>query len=204
MYRIVSPSRPSAVLSFTKVWAWEGVSERRWRSAANRPSRQARRGWAAVPALYFQRGTSPPLYPPTGESTPPYPLLRGGAPVSAAASVGPGRCPPGTRTPLAPPKGPLTHGLPQRGSHKQYPPSLTPSAAPGVTEGVSPKIPQGEAQKNFPVRPGCASKIPERPLWRNFPCPHESSFANAQLTRPKTPAGLFARADCPPRKIVLY
>ena len=47
-------------------------------------------------------------------------------------------------------------------------------------------------------------KIPERPLWRNFPCPHESSFANAQLTRPKTPAGLFARADCPPRKIVLY
>ena len=167
-----------------------------------------------------QRGWSP-FVSPTGERShlpvrsalgkrhwrltpPPYPLLRGGAPVSAAASVGPGRCPPGTRTPLAPPKGPLTHGLPQRGSHKQYPPSLTPSAAPGVTEGVSPKIPQGEAQKNFPVRPGCASKIPERPLWRNFPCPHESSFANAQLTRPKTPAGLFARADCPPRKIVLY
>ena len=27
-------------------------------------------------------------------------------------------------------------------------------------------------------------KIPERPLRRDFPCPHESSFANAQLTRP--------------------
>ena len=62
----------------------------------------------------------PPLYPSTGERShlpvrsalgkrhwrltpPPRPLLRGGAPVSAPALVGPKRCPLGTRTPLAPP-----------------------------------------------------------------------------------------------------
>ena len=39
----------------------------------------------------------------TGELRPLATPLRGGAPVSAPASVGPGRCPPGTRTPLAPP-----------------------------------------------------------------------------------------------------
>ena len=68
------------------------------------------------PFLFPKGGYAPPLYPPTGESTPPYPLLQGGASVSAAASVGPKRCPLGTRTPLAPPrKGPLSSGLPQKG-----------------------------------------------------------------------------------------
>ena len=122
MYRIVSPSRPSAALSFTKVWAREGVSERRWRSAANRsplplrsvldaphrgagPEPAGETGVGSCPGVIFSKGGKPPLcIPPTGESTPPYPLLRGGAPVSAAASVGPGRCPPGTRPPLAPPR----------------------------------------------------------------------------------------------------
>ncbi len=91
------------------------------------------------------------MYPPTGERShlpvrsalgkrhwrltpPPCPLLRGGAPVSAPALVGPKRCPLGTRTPLAPPrKGPLNLGLWYRGFQKVYLPALTPSgpALPG-------------------------------------------------------------------------
>ena len=104
--------------------------------------------------------------------------------------------------PPSPRKGMPVPGLPQRGSHKQYPPSLTPSAAPGVTEGVSPKIPQGEAQKNFPVRPGCASKIPERPLWRNFPVPRVI-LAPARLTRQKPLPG-FLHAQIAPQEKSCY
>ena len=48
MYRIVSPSRTNKPSSLTHFPYGRGVSERRWRSAANRPSRQARRGWAAL------------------------------------------------------------------------------------------------------------------------------------------------------------
>ena len=39
-----SPSRANEIKNTSMVWAREGVSERRWRSAANRPSRQARPG----------------------------------------------------------------------------------------------------------------------------------------------------------------
>ena len=48
MYRIVSPSRTNKLPSPTHFPYGRGVSERRWRSAANRPSRQARRGWASL------------------------------------------------------------------------------------------------------------------------------------------------------------
>ena len=142
------------------------------------------------------------MYPPTGESTPPYPLLRGGAPVSAPASVGPGRCPLGTRTPLAPPKGPLTHGLPQRGSHKQYPPSLTPSnpassghlpqrgrLSPSLREVSRPRrdggsLPQNSAGRS-PEKFSCQARLRFQNSgmkWRNFPCPHEPSLTTFELT----------------------
>ena len=39
-----SPSHAGKLSPSGDVGAWEGVSERRWRSAANRPSRQARPG----------------------------------------------------------------------------------------------------------------------------------------------------------------
>ena len=39
-----SPSRANEIKNTSMVWAREGVSERQWRSAANRPSRQARPG----------------------------------------------------------------------------------------------------------------------------------------------------------------
>ena len=45
-YIIPSPSRTAKVRIIALVPLREGVSERQWRSAANRPSRQARRGWA--------------------------------------------------------------------------------------------------------------------------------------------------------------
>ena len=38
------PSRACEGTAFAVIWAREGVSERQWRSAANRPSRQARPG----------------------------------------------------------------------------------------------------------------------------------------------------------------
>ena len=43
------PSRACEVTHTFTVWAREGVSERRWRSAANRPSRQARPGGVDIP-----------------------------------------------------------------------------------------------------------------------------------------------------------
>ena len=52
--------------------------------------------------ISFQRGDKPPFVSPRKGKGPLATPLRGGAPVSAPASVGPGRCPPGTRTPLAP------------------------------------------------------------------------------------------------------
>ena len=61
-------------------------------------------------------------------------------PVSAAGSVGPKRCPPGTRTPLAPPKGVLSSGSPFYfvflGSETCLP-LWGRCHAGGVTEGVS-------------------------------------------------------------------
>ena len=45
---MISPSRTNKPSSFTHFPYGRGVSERRWRSAANRPSRQARRGWASL------------------------------------------------------------------------------------------------------------------------------------------------------------
>ena len=45
MYRIISPSRCGEVTSRTYCNNGRGVSKRRWRSAANRPRRQPRRGW---------------------------------------------------------------------------------------------------------------------------------------------------------------
>src|SRR5699024_2629828 len=36
MYRIASPSHAGVLTVFTMVRAWEGVSERQWRSGANR------------------------------------------------------------------------------------------------------------------------------------------------------------------------
>ena len=48
------------------VWAWEGVSERQWRSAANRPSRQARRGVGSTQLLSPAGETVGPHNPPPG------------------------------------------------------------------------------------------------------------------------------------------
>ena len=48
MYRIISPSRTNKPPSPTHSSYGREVSGRRWRSAANRPSRQARRGWASL------------------------------------------------------------------------------------------------------------------------------------------------------------
>ena len=45
---MISPSRTNKPSSLTHFLYGRGVSERRWRSAANRPSRQARRGWASL------------------------------------------------------------------------------------------------------------------------------------------------------------
>ena len=45
---MISPSRTNKPSSLTHFPYGRGVSERRWRSAANRPSRQARRGWASL------------------------------------------------------------------------------------------------------------------------------------------------------------
>ena len=52
---------------------------------------------------FFKGGLRAPFVSPRKGKGPLATPLRGGAPVSAAASVGPGRCPLGTRTPLAPP-----------------------------------------------------------------------------------------------------
>ena len=49
-YSTFSPSHAGRLSSLGNVCAWEGVSERRWRSAANRPSRQARPGGGQHPA----------------------------------------------------------------------------------------------------------------------------------------------------------
>ena len=89
MYRIVSPSRTNKLPSPTHFPYGRGVSERRWRSAANRPSRQARRGWASLyeapsqkknhlpratkiqqPKNFTPAPTSPPAPPPHKKSLP--------------------------------------------------------------------------------------------------------------------------------------
>ena len=77
MYRIISPSRASAVPSFKNHWRGRGVSERRWRSAANRPSRQARRGWEPEKSSQIkqacrvqQKFNSPKISPPTNKPSP--------------------------------------------------------------------------------------------------------------------------------------
>ena len=45
---MISPSRTNKPSSLTHFPYGRGVSGRQWRSAANRPSRQARRGWASL------------------------------------------------------------------------------------------------------------------------------------------------------------
>ena len=71
MYRIISPSRYGEVTSRTYCNNGRGVSERRWRSAANRPSRQARRGWETEKTSQMkqacrvqQKFNSPKILPP--------------------------------------------------------------------------------------------------------------------------------------------
>ena len=83
MYRIISPSRTNKSSSPTHFPYGRGVSERRWRSAANRPSRQARRGWASLyeapsqkknhlpRATKIQQPKNSPLAPTSSPAPPP-------------------------------------------------------------------------------------------------------------------------------------
>ena len=92
MYRIISPSRTNKLPSPTHFPYGRGVSERRWRSAANRLRRQPRRGWASLyeapsqkknhlphatkiqqPKNFTPAPTSPPAPPPHKKSLPTLP-----------------------------------------------------------------------------------------------------------------------------------
>ena len=75
-------------------------------------------GVGSCPCVISSKGDRPPFVSPRKGKNPLATPLRGGASVSAPASVGPGRCPLGTRTPLAPPKGMLSPGWLQRGVSK--------------------------------------------------------------------------------------
>ena len=80
---MISPSRTNKPSSLTHFLYGRGVSERRWRSAANRPSRQARRGWASLyeapsqkknhlpRATKIQQPKNSPLAPTSSPAPPP-------------------------------------------------------------------------------------------------------------------------------------
>ena len=91
--KIKFPPRCGKVSSRADYNNGRGVSERRWRSAANRPRRQPRRGWEPLGKIPLPPPPVPP--PPTKESAPLItPSAAFGGTVSPAGSVGAGRSPP--------------------------------------------------------------------------------------------------------------
>ncbi len=168
MYRIVSPSRASAAPSFTKVWAREGVSERRWRSAANRsplPLRSVRdapprgagpepageTGVGSCPGVIFSKGGKPPLcIPPRGRALPRTPSYEAGLrsrlpPRSvldgAHRAPGPPSHPPRARLPMA-----CRNGVPTSNTHPRLP-LPPPSAAPPPLGEAGPLYEGGDGRQ---------------------------------------------------------
>ena len=167
MYRIVSPSRASAALSFTKVWAREGVSERQWRSAANRsplplrsvldaphrgagPEPAGETGVGSCPGVIFSKGGKPPLlYPPHGgEHSPvPPPTRRGsglGCRLGRSWTV-----PTGHQAPPRTPQGPACPWPAAKGFPQAIPTLAYPFRRPRRDGGSLPQNSAGRSPEKF-------------------------------------------------------
>ena len=113
------------------------------------------RGWAAFPALYSQRGASPPLYPPQGEGSPCNPSTRRGS------------------APLAPPKGSLVLDLLQKG----FPKNNTRLRLPLPARLCRATSPTGGGKSRLPLwgRWSPVATVHRRsplPLWSVLDAPH--------------------------------
>ena len=139
------------------------------------------RGWAAVPALYSQRGASPPLYPPHGgEHSPvPPPTRRGsglGCRLGRSWTV-----PTGHQDPPRTPQGPAYPWPTAKGFPQAIPTLAYPFRRPWRDGGSLPQNSAGRSPEKF----SCQARLRFQNSgmkWRNFPCPHEPSLTTFKLT----------------------
>ena len=148
------------------------------RSAQNALHRRA-----APPCNPFTRRGSAPLAPPKGSLV--LDLLQKGFPKNNTRL----RLPlPARLCRATSPTGGGKSRLPLWGSCHGI--AVTERGEPGTYSRPQPKIPAGEAQRNFPVPSGHRLKSRSAPQRRDVPCPHEPSLTAVRLARSKSPGGL--------------